>query len=127
MGERWRSDISDAQWQQIQTLIEPPRQGRGRPRANDRKTLNGILYVLYTGCRWEDVPREYGSAGTCWRRLREWESSGAWERIWRVLLATFDEQAILGWTQAFLNGNFIPAKRGTPATRRRGRSGPAEA
>ena len=43
--------------------------GGGRPRADDRKTLNGILYVLRTRCRWQDVPGEYGSSSTCWRKL----------------------------------------------------------
>jgi transposase len=51
-------------------LLPLPRKGRGRPRADGCQTLNGILYVLRTGCRWEDVPREYGSPATFWRRLR---------------------------------------------------------
>jgi transposase len=122
MDEPFKPELTDAQWQQIGSLIQPPSSGRGRPRANDRKTLNGILYVLYTGCSWEDVPHEYGSPGTCWRRLRDWDGNGTWERIWRELLRSFDERARAGWTQAFLNGNFIPAKRGTPSFRRRSRA-----
>lgn len=84
----------------------------GRPRAHDRKTLNGVLYVLRTGCRWQDVPREYGSPATCWRRLRRWEEEGIWERIWRGLLALLDEQEKLECSRAFLDGCFIPAKKG---------------
>jgi len=105
-------EITDEHWRRLEPLLPPPRKGRGRPRADDRKTLNGILYVLRTGCRWGDVTRKYGSPTTCWRRLRAWEESGIWEQIWRLLLARLDEQGKLQWAHAFLDGSFVPAKRG---------------
>ncbi len=105
------TDLTDEQWQRLEPLL-PPRQKRGRPRADDRKTLNGILYVLRTGCRWADVPREYSSPATCWRRLRAWENDGTWEGIWRALLALLDEQEKLEWARVFLDGSFVPAKKG---------------
>ena len=105
------TDLIDEQWQRLEPLL-PTRQKRGRPRADDRQTLNGILYVLRTGCRWADVPREYGSPATCWRRLRAWEQDGTWESIWRTLLALLDEQEKLAWDKAFLDGSFVPAKKG---------------
>jgi len=40
--------------------------------------LNGILYVLTTGCRWMDMPLEYGSYKTAWRRLKRWQDEGVW-------------------------------------------------
>ena len=101
----------EEQWGSLAPLL-PPRRPRGRPRAEDRKTLNGILYVLRTGCRWEDVPREYGSPTTCWRRLKAWEEDGTWEKVWRGLLALLDERENLDWDRAFLDGSFIPAKKG---------------
>ena len=109
-------EITDEYWRRLEPLLPPPRRGRGRPRANDRKTLNGILYVLRTGCRWEDVPTKYGSPTTCWRRLRAWEENGIWERIWRLLLARLDEQGKLQWARAFLDGSFMPAKKGELAS-----------
>lgn len=104
-------DLTDAQWEALRPLL-PPQPRRGRPRADDRRTLDGILYVLRTGCRWGDMPRRYGSPVTCWRRLRRWQQEGVWERIWRTYLAMLDEQGKLEWTQAFLDGTFVPAKRG---------------
>jgi transposase len=106
------TELKDEQWRTLEHLLPPPRKGRGRPRADDRKTLNGILYVLRTGCRWQDVPREYGSPTTCWRRLKTWEEDGTWERIWRSLLALLDVLGKLEWTKAFLDGSFVPAKKG---------------
>jgi len=105
-------EITDEHWRRLEPLLPPRRRGRGRPRADDRKTLNGILYVLRTGCRWGDVPSKYGSPTTCWRRLRAWEESGIWERIWRLLLGWLDEQGKLQWDRAFLDGSFVSAKKG---------------
>jgi transposase len=55
-----RHDLSDEQWVVIEPLILKKPRKRGRPRNDDRQTLNGILYVVKTGCAWEDLPREYG-------------------------------------------------------------------
>jgi transposase len=111
------SEITDEQWGRLEPLL-PPRRMRGRPRADDRRTLNGILSVLRTGCRWEDVPRGYASSTTCWRRLRAWEEDGTWEGIWRSLLALLDEQEKLEWAKAFLDASFVPANKGELASAR---------
>jgi transposase len=113
-----RHDITDAQWAVIAPLIPKQRAGPGRKRNDDRTTLNGILFVLKTGCAWEDVPRRYGSPATCWRRLSGWAMDGTWERIWRVLLSELDAQGQLEWAQAFLDGSFVPAKKGALASAR---------
>jgi len=107
-----RHELSDEQWALIAPLLPPRRKGRGRPRADDRTTLNGILYVLKTGCAWQDLPRQYGSPTTCWRRLQTWSEDGTWERVWRALLWELDARGKLEWAQAFLDGSFVPAKRG---------------
>jgi transposase len=113
-----RHDLTDAQWAVIQPLIPKQPPGPGRKRADDRHTVNGILFVLKTGCTWEDVPHAYGSPTTCWRRLQAWAADGTWERIWRTLLSHLDAQDKLEWTVAFLDGSFVPAKKGGPASAR---------
>jgi transposase len=50
-------DLRDDQWELIAPLL-PSRKKRGRPRADDRRTLNGILWVLRSGARWKDLPKE---------------------------------------------------------------------
>jgi transposase len=114
-----RHEITDAQWAVIEPLIPKQKPGPGRKRNNDRQTLNGILVVLKTGCPWEDVPRAYGSPATCWRRFRHWARDGTWEQIWRALLGQLNAQGKLEWAQAFLDGSFVPAKKGVPASARR--------
>jgi transposase len=103
--------LTDRQWAFVEPLLPPPAR-TGRPRADDRRTIEGILYVLITGCRWKDLPREYGAPTTVWRRLKCWGEAGVWERIWRAALAVLDVQDKLDWSMAFLDGSFAPAKNG---------------
>ncbi len=84
-------DLTGEQWAVIAPLL-PPKARTWRPRADDRTTLNGSLWVLRTGARWADLPRCYGAPSTCHLRLKTWQARGVWERIWRGLLSKLDEQ-----------------------------------
>src|SRR5262249_2342144 len=85
-----------AQWEVLGPLLSAPRK-RGRPRADDRRTLEGILYVLQTRCRWQDLPARYGSPTTCWRRFTQWQADGTWERLWTAFLKTLDAEERRAW------------------------------
>ena len=119
-------DLRDDQWERIEPLLPVPKH-RGRPRADDRTTLNGIMWVLRSGARWKDLPERYGSSSTCHRRLQEWEAQGVWHHIWLRFLGTLDDEGRLEWSQAFLDGSFVPAKKGEKPLRmaRRGRAVPS--
>ena len=106
--------LTDGQWARIAPLL--PKRKRhpkgGRPRVDDRPCLEGILWVLRTGARWRDLPPEYPSPATCWRRLAEWEHAEVWLDVWRAFLGELDAQGLLNWEQCFIDGTFIPAKKG---------------
>ena len=104
-------DLTDAQWAILQPLLPPPRP-TGRPRANDRRTFNGICYVLRTGCRWSDLPTKYGHPATCHRRLSQWMQQGTWIRLWGALLVMLSRQDILRLEQTMLDASLVPAKKG---------------
>jgi transposase len=104
-------ELSDEQQQFIQPLL-PPKASTGRPRADDRGTLNGILYVLTTGCRWMDMPREYGSHKTAWRRLKEWQERGVWEGLWRRLLELGYRAGRLRLGAVAIDATTIEARKG---------------
>ncbi|WP_084474890.1 IS5 family transposase [Deinococcus pimensis] len=103
--------LTDAQWHFIRPLLPPPSR-LGRPRADDRRTLDAILYVLRTGIAWRDLPRDLGSPITAWRRLKHWQTQGIWKRLWHTALNLLEAAGQLDWSHAQLDASFVPAKRG---------------
>jgi len=77
-------ELSDGEWDAIKPFL-PPKARVGRPRADDRLTIDGILYVLITGCRWMDMPVRYGSYKTAWKGLKRWQAEGVWDRVFKAL------------------------------------------
>ena len=105
--------LSQKQWALIEPLL--PRQDYkrgGRPRADDKKTIEGIIWVLTTGAQWNELPAKYGAYTTCWRRFRQWKKQGVWKKIWQELLVMLDTQEKLTWEIAYLDGTFASAKKG---------------
>jgi transposase/quinol monooxygenase YgiN len=110
--------LTDSLWAAVIPQL-PARGARGRPRADDRRTLDGILYVLRTGCRWRDLPPCYGDPVTCWRRFTRWESDGTWERIWCALLDRMGPADRCVWALAFRGSRAVPTQPGRQAGRGR--------
>lgn len=109
------TDLSAKDWKLIQPLL-PRQRGCGRRRADDHRTINGILFVLRTGCRWKDMPREYGCPATCWARLVRWQREGVWTRVLRVLLGQLGKRGRLKLSHGILDASFAPAKKGVVAS-----------
>jgi transposase len=67
--------LTDGQWLKIEPLLPQLGSGKrgGRPWADSRRVLEGILWIARNGARWQDLPSAYPSPSTCWRRLRDWE------------------------------------------------------
>jgi transposase len=115
----WRKpwEVSDELWAVIEPLL-PKHERRfrypGRKRIDDRKTLQGVLFVLYTGIQWEYLPQElgFGSGPTCWRRLAEWQEAGVWEELQRVLLDRLRAADRLDFSRVTVDASHVPAKRG---------------
>src|SRR5438094_789945 len=84
-------EVPDGLWERIEPLL-PARQRRfrypGRKPLDDRRVLQGILFVLHTGIGWEHLPQElgFGCGMTAWRRLRAWQRAGVWARLHELLL-----------------------------------------
>jgi len=118
-----RIELTDEQWARIAKHIPKPqaKPKGGRPRADDRQCMDGILWVLRTGARWRDLPESYPAPVTCWRRLGEWEREGVWLTLWRAFLKDLDEAHQLDWSEAFMDGTFAPAKKGALASAKHAR------
>src|SRR5712692_4507154 len=116
----WRR-LTDVQWARLKEHLptHPPSPRGGRPRADDRKCFEGILWILWTGAPWSELPRKYGSPTTCWRRLFTWEEDGTLLNLWRAFLADLNDREKLRWDECFADGSFAPAKKGGPKSARR--------
>jgi putative transposase len=78
---RYTSDLSDAQWQLIEPFFKPvPKTGRPRQHAY-REILNGIFYVIRTGCQWRNVPKDLPPWSVLYTYYRNWIRNGFWVRL----------------------------------------------
>lgn len=106
--------ISDAQWELLRPILRESKAagGRGRPRRDARQVLDGILWILRTGARWQDLPREYPPYQTCHRRFQQWVGEGRLERILRTLAEDLLARGALDLDEAFIDASFSSAKKG---------------
>jgi transposase len=124
----WRG-LTTQQWEAVRVpLPEPTVSPRGgRPHVADRRYVEGILWILWTGAPWSERPRRYGRPSPCWRRLKSWEDTGLVLKRWRAFLAHLNAQQQRRWDEGFAAGSVVPANQGGPGAARptgaRGRSG----
>jgi len=105
--------LPDGSWAIIEPILpayRPSPEG-GRPPITHRQALTGILFVRKTGLPWEDLPAEMGcgSGMTCWRRLRDWQADGTWEKVHAMLLERLDNAGKLDWSKCAIDGSSVRA------------------
>ena|SRR5688572_30513249 len=110
--------VPDELWEKVEPLLPPAREAgtRGRPPVPNRAALTGILFVLKTGIAWEDLPAEMncGCGMTCWRRLRDWDAAGVWQRLHEVLLAEMRAAGQLEMAAMIADASYVRAFLGAP-------------
>jgi transposase len=117
--------VSDELWAAVAPLLpaQPPQPQGGNAWRPDRPALCGTISVLQPGLRWQHLPAELGcgSGSTCWRRLRDWQAAGVWQRLHRVLLDRRGGADRIDWSRASVDSASAPAKKGArrPARTRR--------
>jgi transposase len=111
---RTEAELLERLWSRVAPLIPPSaaKPKGGRPRHDDRACLAGIVYVLRNGVRWRDLPSEYPSGPTCWRRHAAWTALGIWAEIWSVAVEELDAAGLLGTDELFADATFVPAQKG---------------
>jgi len=103
--------------------VRPPRPKGGRPPADDRDCLEGVLFVLRTGAAWADIPAKYPSGSTCWRRMNDWTEAGVWPRLHQALLRKLGKQGKLEFDRAIADSASFRAVFGGPIQARTPRTG----
>lgn len=108
--------VTDEFWKQIKPLlpIHPPSRRGGAPRWPDRQCLEGILYVLRTGCQWKLLPKSklWPSGITCWRRFTEWTKAGVWPQLHRRLLNLLGKAGAVDLNRVIVDSASVRAKKG---------------
>ena len=112
-----RYRISDELWEKIEPLIpkhpNTHRFGGGRPRVPDRKAIDGIFFVLRTGCQWNALD-ETGicSSSTAHLRFQEWTKAGIFQKLWELALEDYDELKGIDWAWQSMDGAVTKAPLG---------------
>lgn len=107
--------VDDELWILIEPLLPPPKPRRtknpGRLRVPNRAALNGILFVLKTGIRWNHLPTQlgFGSGATCWRGLRDWHEAGVRDRLHGLPLAELRAVDQIDFSRAAVDSSSVRA------------------
>jgi transposase len=114
-----RYDLTDLEWEQIAPLLPKTHTGkRGRPSAEHRLVLNGILWIMRSGAPWRDLPERYAPRSTCNDRLRRWQQDGTWERVLQALQAKADQDENVIWVNNALDASSVRAHQHAAGARR---------
>jgi transposase len=116
-------ELTDEQWAIIGPLIpEPPRRedGRGRPWRDTREVMNGVLWILRSGARWQDLPDRFPPYQTCHRRFQQWAKEGTLRKVLEALAEDLRTRGDLDLSECFIDGTFVVAKKGGAGLERPG-------
>jgi len=106
-----RYDVTDFEWRVIEPLL--PNKPRGVLRVDDRRVLNGILWVLRSGAPWRDLPERFGPRTTCYNRFARWRKAGVWDRLMDAITAAHDgDIQMIDSTSVRAHQQSATAKRG---------------
>jgi len=111
------SDITRRQFALLEPILKRPRKKTGRPPADLYEVINGMLYVLSTGCRWRDLPHDYGVAHiTCYRYFISLVKAGKLKKVFEELKKKADKKNLLHWRNAYLDASDVKSKKGAKDT-----------
>jgi transposase len=106
--------IPDALWERMEPLLPRVRRSRkgGRPPLPQRQVLDGIFYVLRTGCHWKAAPPEFGSGSSLHRYFQRWQRRGLFRQLWQKALREYDEKLGIDWEWQSMDGAMTKAPLG---------------
>jgi transposase len=113
-----RGDLTDQQWQRLQPLL-PKRKKTGRPPSDDRRIVNGILWILRTGAPWRDLPERYGPWRTVASRFYRWQQAGIWAQLFAAVQQQADGLGQVDWEVHFVDSTVIRAHQHAAGSKKR--------
>src|SRR5215212_10565643 len=106
---RHRGELTDQEWERLEPHLPPEQPERGRPNAEHRRIINGILWRERTGAPWRDLPERYGPWSTVYSRFWRWREAGNWDRIFAAIQQQADAAGEVDWSVHFVDGSVIRA------------------
>src|SRR4051794_35325901 len=112
LGTIW--EVSDALRERIEPILKEhwPRKATGRPPAHRRRTFNGVIFRMRTGCQWSELPAKYGPKSTVHDWFQRWAAGGVLKKIWAVLVEACDELGEVEWRWQAADGMLGKARFG---------------
>lgn len=108
--------LTDSQWAAIEPIVMKGHRYKvmGRPRANQRATIDAILWVLRTGAPWKAIPKEgyFPCYSSCFKHFARMQEEKLWHKIMTHLLLKLDSEGKLQTTEVVVDGTFAGAKKG---------------
>ena len=120
---RYPSDVTDAEWALVAPLIPPARRGGRRREVAERDVVNGLMYVLSTGCQWRYIPKDFPPKSTVYRYFCDWSHDGVLDRLHHALYVKCREKFDLeaSPTACVVDSQSVKsAEKGGPASIRMG-------
>ena len=90
---RYESDLTDAEWAEIAPEIPPAKRGGNKRTVNIREVVNGVMYLLSTGCQWRAIPKDLPPKSTIQGYLDRWRDDRTLDRLHHALYVKCREQA----------------------------------
>ena len=114
IGEAWR--IPGELWERLEPLLPKYRRRRksngGRPRLDLRQVVDGIFYVLRTGCQWKAAPPEFGCGSSLHNYFQDFVRRGVFRKLWEAGLEEYDELYGIQWNWQSIDGAMTKAPLG---------------
>jgi transposase len=93
-GLRYESDLTNDEWAEVAPLIPPAKPGGNKRSVDIREVVNGLMYILSTGCQWRAIPKDLAPRSTVYDYMGRWSWDGTLERIHHALYVKCREQAL---------------------------------
>ena len=90
-----RHELTDAQWNLIKNHLSGKRNDAGRTAMDNRRFVDGVLWLARTGAPWRDLPERYGRWNSAFQRYSRWSKRGVWQRILEALGGDVDLEHLL--------------------------------
>lgn len=107
-------EVNDELWNIIQDILDEldPPAATGRPRTGQRQAFNGIIYVMRSGCQWNQLPGRFGDDSSVHRTMQRWIAKGVLQHLWSVLIQNCEELGGVNWEWQSADGAMGKARFG---------------